>query len=77
LRKEPTEENILTLDAHLNPHPANETITTQEITNHQQQQHQQHLQPNKTLTDDQIDKTIDVILNESKSYVEHARNDFV
>jgi hypothetical protein len=28
LRKEPTEENILTLDAHLNPDPANETIPT-------------------------------------------------
>jgi len=38
LRKEPTEENILTLDAHLNPDPANETIPTQGTTKHQQQQ---------------------------------------
>src|SRR3712207_7586431 len=48
LRKEPTEENILTLDAHLNTHPTNETTPPiQEITKHQQQ-HQQHLQLNRT-----------------------------
>ena len=41
LRKEPTEENILTLDAHLNPDPANETIPTQGTTKHQHQQQQQ------------------------------------
>ena len=76
LRKEPTEENILTLDAHLNPSPqSNGTISTQgTTTNHQQRQ---HLQPNKTVTDEDIEKTIDVIINESKSYVEHSRNDFV
>jgi hypothetical protein len=76
LRKKPTEENILTLDAHLNPPRSNGAIPTQEITNHQQQ-HQQHLQPNRTLTDDKIDKVIDIIIDESKSYVEYSRNDFV
>jgi hypothetical protein len=40
LRKESTEENILTLDAHLNPDPANETIPTEGTTKHQHQQQQ-------------------------------------
>jgi hypothetical protein len=75
LRKEPTEENILTLDAHLNPPQSNEPIPVQGITNHPHQQQRQ--QPNETLTDDQIDKAIDVIINDSKSYVEHSRNDFI
>ena len=33
--------------------------------------------PNRTLTEDQIEKTIDIILNKSNSYVEYARNDFI
>ncbi len=40
------------------------------------QQHQR-LQSFRTLTPEQIEKTIDIIVNKSNSYVEFARNDFV
>ena len=51
LRKEPTEENILTLDEHLNPSPppSNGTIATQGITNHHLQQQQQQRQQQTNL----------------------------
>lgn len=38
---------------------------------------QQRQQSFRTLTPEQIEKTIDIILNNSNSYVEYARNDFV
>ena len=39
-----------------------------------QHQRQQHF---RTLTPEQIEQTIDIIVNNSNSYVEFARNDFV
>ena len=79
LRKEPIEERIITLDAHLNPSQSNATIPTIPIqgTINNQQQQQQRQQPSRTLAAEEIAKAVDVILNQSKSYVEHSRNDFV
>ncbi len=65
IRKEPTEDNILTLDLYF----------TQ--SNPPNQQQQLTLQSSKSLPLEKIEKAIDIILNESKSYVEHARNDLV
>ena len=69
LRKEPTEENILTLDAYP-PRASGPNLSPSGL---QQQRHE----PNRSLTTEQIDKAVDVILNHSNSYVEYARNDFV
>ena len=64
LRKEPTEDNILTLDAY--PSQSNPPV-----------QQQQALPPSKSLSNEHIEKTIDIILIDSNSYVEHARNDLI
>jgi hypothetical protein len=71
LRKEPTEENILTLDAY----PSSPSGSTASLVGLQKLPRRP--QPNRTLTVEQIEKTNDVILNKSNSYVEYARNDFV
>jgi hypothetical protein len=70
LRKEPTEESILTLDAY-SSHPSGTTVSVLGLTKQHQRQ-----QPFRTLTPEQIEKTIDIIVNNSNSYVEYARNDF-
>jgi hypothetical protein len=68
IRKEPTEDNILSLDLY----------SAQSNPPSQLHQHQQlALQPTKSLPLEKIEKAIDIILNDSKSYVEHARNDLV
>ena len=64
LRKEPTEDNILTLDAY--PSQSNPPV-----------QQQQALPPSKSLSNEHIEKAIEIILNDSNSYVEHARNDLI
>ncbi|MGB6530220.1 MAG: hypothetical protein WBF33_19125, partial [Candidatus Nitrosopolaris sp.] len=69
LRKEPTEENTLSLDAYV--HSNDGTLSTL------QQQPQQKQRPNKILKPEQIDKALDIIVNRSNSYVMHSRNDFV
>jgi hypothetical protein len=69
LRKEPTEEKILTLDAY-----PSQASGPNLLPSGLQQQRQQ---PHKSLTTEQIDKAVDVILNHSNSYTEYARNDFV
>jgi hypothetical protein len=68
LRKEPTEDNVLTLDMY--PSRSNPPVQ-------QQQQQQLALQPSRSLSVEQIEKAIDIILNDSRSYVEHARNDLI
>ena len=68
-RKEPTEENILALDAYP-PQASGPNFSTSGL-------QQQRQQPNRTLTTEQIDKAVDVILNHSNSYFESARNDLV
>jgi hypothetical protein len=65
LRNEPTEDNILTLDIY--PSQSNPPG----------QQQQLALQPTKLLSTEHIDKAIEIILNDSESYVEHARNDLI
>ena len=67
LRKEPTEENTLSLDAYV---PSNDGT----LSALQQKQKQRS---NKILKPEQIDKALDVIINRSNSYVRHSRNDFV
>lgn len=67
LRKEPTEDNVLTLDVY--PSQLNPPI------HHQQQQ--LALQPSKSLTVEHIEKAIEIILSDSNSYVEHSRNDLI
>ena len=68
LRKGPTEENTLSLDAYV---PLNDgTLSAL-------QQPQQKQRPNKNLKPEQIDKAVDIIVNRSNSYVMHSRNDFV
>ena len=69
LRKEPTEENVLTLDSYPS-HSGGSTVSVLGLP----KQHQR--QPVRNLTSEQIEKTIDISLN-SNSYVEHARNDFI
>jgi hypothetical protein len=71
LRKEPTEENVLTLDAYPS-HPGGSTVSVLGL-----QKQPQRLQHIKILTSEQIEKTIDIILNNSNSYVEYSRNDFI
>ena len=71
LRKEPTEENLLTLDA-FPSHTSGSNVSVQGLQNQPQRP-----RPNRTLTEDEIEKTIDIILNKSNSYVEYARNDFI
>lgn len=61
LRKEPTEDNVLTLDGY--PHQSNIPV---------QQQQQLGLQASKSLSVEHIEKAIKIILSDSKSYVEHA-----
>jgi hypothetical protein len=63
LRKEPTGDNILTLDAY--PSQSNPPG-----------QQQLSLQPCKPLSIEHIEKAIEIILA-SNSYVEHARNDLI
>ncbi|MGA9155008.1 MAG: hypothetical protein WBZ36_30865, partial [Candidatus Nitrosopolaris sp.] len=70
LRKEPTEESILTLDVY----PSSPSGSSASLVGLTKQQRQQSF---RTLTPEQIEKTIDIILNNSNSYVEFARNDFV
>jgi hypothetical protein len=70
IRKEPTEESILTLDTY----PPQINTPTSISPGLQQQQRQQ---PNRSLTTEQIDKAVDVILKHSNCYVEYTRNDFV
>jgi hypothetical protein len=67
LRKEPTEENTLSLDAYV---PSNDGT----LSALQQKQKQRS---NKMLKPEQIDSAVDVIINRSNSYVIHSRNDFV
>jgi hypothetical protein len=69
VRKEPTEDNVLTLDMY----PSQSNPPGQP----QQQQQQLALQPSKSLSVEQIEKAIEIIVSDSKSYVEHARNDLV
>jgi hypothetical protein len=64
LRKEPTEDNILTLDAY--PSQSNTQV-----------QQRQALPPSKSLSNEHIEKAIEIILSDSNSYVEHARNDLI
>jgi hypothetical protein len=71
LRKEPTEENILTLDTYPS-HLGGSNVSALGL-----QKQPQHPRPNKTLTAEQYEKIINIILNNSNSYVEYARNDFV
>jgi hypothetical protein len=71
LRKEPTEENILTLDAYP-PHLGGSNVSVLGLTKQHQRQ-----QSFRTLTPEQIEKTIDIIVNNSNSYIEYARNDFI
>jgi hypothetical protein len=71
LRKEPTEESLLTLDA-FPSQPGGSNASVLGL-----QKLPQRPQPNRTLTVEQIEKTNDVILNKSNSYVEYARNDFI
>ena len=66
LRKEPTEENILPLDAYATP--SNNGVSLSAL---------QQRRPEKILKPEQIYKAVDVIINRSNSYVEHSRNDFV
>ncbi|MGC2571971.1 MAG: hypothetical protein WA364_10715, partial [Candidatus Nitrosopolaris sp.] len=70
LRKEPTEESILTLDAY--PSSSGSTASLVGLTKQHQRQ-----QSFRTLTPEQIEKANNIILNNSNSYVEYARNDFV
>ncbi len=71
LRKEPTEENVLTLDAYPS-HTGGSNVSMLGL------QKQPQRAPNRTLTAEQIEKTIDIILNNSNSYIfEYSRNDFV
>jgi hypothetical protein len=64
LRKEPTEDNILTLDTY--PSESNPPG-----------QRQDALLPSKSLSIEHIEKAIEIILNGSNSYVEYARNDLI
>src|SRR5215467_873894 len=68
LRKEPIEENTLSLEAYV---PSNDgTLSAL-------QQPQQKQLPNKNLKPEQIDSVVDIIVNKTNSYVIHSRNDFV
>ena len=68
LRKEPIEENTLSLEAYV---PSNDgTLSAL-------QQPQQKQRPNKNLKPEQIDQAVDIIVNRTNSYVIHSRNDFV
>lgn len=69
LRKEQTEDNVLTLDEY----PPQSSGSNVSVPGLQQQQPRS----NKALAPEQISKTIDIILNNSSSYIETARNDFV
>jgi hypothetical protein len=69
LRKEPTEENILTLDAYA---PSADGLLSA-----LQQQPQQKQRLHKILKPEQIDKALNIILNRSNSYVMYSRNDCV
>jgi hypothetical protein len=69
LRKEPTEENVLTLDAY--PTSSKSALSALE------QQPQQKQRQNRILKPEQIDKAVDTIINQSNSYVKRSRNDFV
>ena len=71
LRKEPTEENLLTLDA-FHSHTSGSNVSVQGLQNQPQRP-----RPNRTLTKDEVEKTIDIILTNSNSYIEYARNDFI
>lgn len=63
LRKEPTEEDIISLDAY----PSQSNPSGQQL----------GLQPSRFLSTEHIEKAVKVILSDSNCYVEHARNDFV
>src|SRR5437899_9653865 len=69
LRKEPIEDNFLKLDAY--PSQSGSNVTVPGL------QHQKRERPSRTLGVDQIEKAADIILNNSNSYVEYARNDFL
>ena len=71
LRQEPTEENTLTLDAY-SSHLSGSNVSILGL-----QKQPQQPRSNRTLTPEQIEKTIDIILNNNNSYVEYARNDFI
>lgn len=66
LRKEPLEDTILALDAY--PSQSNPPV---------QDHPQLVLQPSKSLSVECIEKAVEVILDDSNLYVEHARNDFI
>ena len=68
LRQEPTEENILTPDTY----SSGSNLSIPGL-----QTQPQHPRPNRTLTAEQTEMTIDIVLNNSNSYVEYARNDFI
>jgi hypothetical protein len=70
LRKEPTEDNVLTLDAY----PPQSTEPNVSAPGLQQNQQKQHI---RILAAEEIEKVVDIILNNSNSYVEYARNDFI
>ena len=71
LRKEPTEENVLTLDA-FSSHTGGSNVSVLGL-----QKQPLRRQPNRTLTTEQIEKTLAIILNDTNAYVEYARNDFI
>ncbi|HEY7080148.1 MAG TPA: hypothetical protein VH500_10630 [Nitrososphaeraceae archaeon] len=64
LRKEPTEDNILTLDTY--PSESNPPVQQQDTP-----------LASKSLSMEHIEKAIEIILSRSNSYVEHARNDLI
>jgi hypothetical protein len=69
MRKRPTEENVVTMDAY--PHEVKRSNLSGPALQ------QQRRQLDRTLTSEQIDELINIILNHTNSYVEPSRNDFV
>ena len=69
LRNEPTEENVLTLDTF----PSHLSASKASVLGLQKRPPE----PNRTLTAEQIEKSLDIILNSSNSYIEYARNGFI
>jgi hypothetical protein len=67
-RKEPTEENPLTLEAY--PPSSSSSLSGPAI-------QQQQQQPRRSLSAEEMGKVVDIILKDSNSYVENGRNDFV
>jgi hypothetical protein len=68
LRKEPTEENVLTLDAF---YTGGSNVSVLGL------KQPQRRQPNRTLTTEQVEKSLAIVLNDSNAYVEYARNNFI